>query len=51
MDAWEPVVIVAAEPKDVALPAAFNDPAGTWIVEATDVFALKRTVENPLHVK
>lgn len=51
LDAWEPVVIVAAEPKDVALPVAFNDPAGTWIVEATDVFAPKRTVETPLQVK
>jgi len=32
------VVIVGAEPVDVALPIAYNDPVGTWSIRAIDLF-------------
>jgi hypothetical protein len=32
------VVLVGAEPKEVPLPIAFNDPPGKWTVRATDLF-------------
>jgi hypothetical protein len=32
------VLIVAAEPKEVTLPIAFNDPAGHWRIRAVDLF-------------
>jgi len=35
------VVIVGGDGAEVALPVAFNDPAGTWQVEATDLYTDK----------
>jgi hypothetical protein len=46
------VVIAGKEPKEVALPVAFNDPPGPWTVEVIDLFteepvAVTLTVKAP----
>ena len=40
-DYWEQVVIVGREPKEVPLPVAFNDPPGSYVLTARDLFDRK----------
>lgn len=36
---WDQSVLVGKEPREVVLPAAWNDPAGNWTIKVTDLFS------------
>ena len=48
---WDQSVLVGREPKEIALPLAWNDPAGDWMIALTDLFSSDTARELTLDVE